>query len=65
MITIFGRRSGEGDDGEIESKDGLCKHHGARGRLDGSRCIEESGKTTLVKEGRKESTLYTPAASGP
>lgn len=66
MITTLVRWiGGEGDNGEIESKDRLCKHHGAHGRLYGLRCIEESGKTTLVKERRKGSQLYTPAASGP
>lgn len=31
MITTLNRWSGEGNNGEIKSKDGFCKHHDARG----------------------------------
>jgi hypothetical protein len=53
MLTGLKLWSGEGDNGEIESKDGFYKHHGVRGRSDWSRWIEESGKTTVMKKGEK------------
>jgi hypothetical protein len=65
MITTLNRWSGEGNNGEIKSKDGFCKHHDARGRSEWSRCIEESEKATLVKEGREVSLIYTLDGPGP
>jgi hypothetical protein len=65
MVTGLNRWSSKRDNGEIESKNGSFKHHGARSRSDWSRCIEESWKTLLVKEGGEQSLLYTLDASGP
>jgi hypothetical protein len=45
--------SSEGESGEVESKEGLDKHHGTRGGSKRSRRGEKCGKTTLENEGRK------------
>ena len=59
MITVVAvsRWSSEGDNSEIEYKDGLQEHCSAQGRSDWSRCIEESEMMILVE--RKVAVLYS------
>jgi hypothetical protein len=54
--------SSEGDNGEIESKDGIYKHHVARGRSDWSRRVR--GNDTGERR-EKVQLLYALDASGP
>jgi hypothetical protein len=55
MITFLTRCQwgSEGDNSEIECKDGFQKHYSAQGRSDWSRCIEESEMMRLVKKGEE------------
>ena len=44
MITVLSRgmpRSSEGDNSEIECKDGFQKHYNAQDSSEWSRCVEE------------------------
>jgi hypothetical protein len=64
MTILLSRRrrsawSSEGDNSEIECKDGFQKHHSAQGRSDWSRKNDDSGK----EKKRERSLFYTLDAS--
>jgi hypothetical protein len=57
LIMTWARRSREGDNGEIESKDGFKKH------VRMFEMYEESEVMTLVKKRREKLLFYTLDAS--
>jgi hypothetical protein len=52
MITVVSQWSSEGDNGEIEYKDGFQKHYSARGGSNWSGCMKNS-EVMVKKKGEK------------